>query len=253
MAGMVEGKVALVTGGGKGIGRAAAILFSMEGARVVVADVDEDSGIAVTDEIRRQGGKAHFVRADVSVEADVERLVAETVSTFGRLDCALNNAGITGTPGPVHETSADDWSRTISINLSGVFHSLKHELPVMIEQGSGAIVNMSSGAGFIGTPGLAAYCASKHAILGLTKTAALENARTGVRINAICPGSTDTPMLQASMAVSPQVEKMIVKSMPGGRLGKPEEIAEAAVWLCSDRASFVNGHSMLVDGGSVAR
>jgi len=253
MTGMVDGKVALVTGGGKGIGRAAALLFASEGARVVVSDVDEEAGALVVNEIRSQGAESHFVAADVSDEGQVEALVAAAVDTFGRLDCALNNAGIAGRPAPIQETASEDWERTIAINLFGVFHCLKYELPVMVEQGGGAIVNMASGAGLIGTPGLAAYCASKHAILGLTKTAALENARTGVRINAICPGSTDTPMLQASMSISPAIEKMVLSSLPGGRLGEPGEIAEAAVWLCSERASFVNGHSMLVDGGSVAR
>jgi NAD(P)-dependent dehydrogenase (short-subunit alcohol dehydrogenase family) len=151
------------------------------------------------------------------------------------------------------KVALEDWSRTLSINLTGVFLCMKYEIPVMQSQGGGAIVNVASGSGVIATPGLAHYCASKHDVLEITKTAAVENARTGIRINAICPGSTDTPALRAAMRQSPQIEKMIMASLPGGRLGQPEEVAEAAVWLCSDRASFVSGESMLIDGGTVAR
>ena len=180
------------------------------------------------------------------------RWCATTVAAFGGLDCALNNAGITGAPSPIQDLALAEFERVIALNLVGVFLCMKHEIPAMQARG-GAIVNMASGAGLVPTPALAPYCASKHAVLGLTKTAALENARTGIRVNAICPGSTDTPMLQASMAIDPQVKKMILSSQPGGRLGTPEEIAEAAVWLCCDRASFVTGHSLIVDGGAVAR
>jgi NAD(P)-dependent dehydrogenase (short-subunit alcohol dehydrogenase family) len=179
--------------------------------------------------------------------------VDAVVRSGGRLDCAVNSAGITGAVGPIHEIPLDGWRRTLETNLTGVFLCLKHEIAVMQKQGGGAIVNMSSGAGVIATAGLSPYCATKHGILGLTKTAAVENARTGVRVNALCPGSTDTPMIQATMALSPAVEKMVMSSLPGGRLGRPEEIAQAAVWLCSDRASFVSGESMLVDGAAVAR
>jgi NAD(P)-dependent dehydrogenase (short-subunit alcohol dehydrogenase family) len=155
--------------------------------------------------------------------------------------------------GSLHEIELSDWTRTLAVNLTGVFLCMKHEIPVMQACGGGAIVNTASGAGLIATPGLSAYCASKHAILGITKTAAVENARSGVRVNAICPGSTDTPMLRSAMQTSPEVEKLILASQPGGRLGRAEEVAEAAVWLCSDRASFVSGASMLVDGAAVAR
>jgi len=253
MSGLVAGKIALVTGAGSGIGRAAALAFAREGASVLVSDVDDEGGQACAREITQKGGRARFVRADVSRPADVAALVESCVESFGRIDCAMNNAGTTGAAGPLHELALEDWDRTLAINLTGVFLCMKHEIPQMQQQGGGSIVNTSSGAGLIATPGLAAYCASKHAILGLTKTAAVENARTGVRVNAICPGATDTPMLQASMAGSPEVEKMVLASQPGGRLGLPEEIAEAAVWLSSDRASFVSGESMLVDGASVAR
>jgi NAD(P)-dependent dehydrogenase (short-subunit alcohol dehydrogenase family) len=252
-AGLVEGKVALVTGGGLGIGRAAAQIFAREGAAVVICDVDSRAGEDTLASLRQSGSRGSFFRADVSDEAQVASLVRHCTDTFGRLDCALNNAGITGPASPLHHMALEDWSRTLSINLTGVFLCMKHEIPVMQSQGGGAIVNVASGSGVIATPGLAHYCASKHGVLGITKTAAVENARTGIRINAICPGSTDTPALRAAMRQAPQVEKMVMASLPGGRLGRPEEIAEAAVWLCSDRASFVSGESMLIDGGAVAR
>ncbi|MBW2271918.1 MAG: glucose 1-dehydrogenase [Deltaproteobacteria bacterium] len=253
MAGLVEGKVALVTGAGSGIGEAAARAFAREGARVVVSDIDDAKGNAVCEAIRDAGSEANFFLADVSDEDAVSGLVAYSVEAFGRLDCALNNAGMTGPMAPLHEMDLAQWRRTLDVNLTGVFLCMKHEIPLMQQQGAGAIVNMASGSGLIATPALAAYCASKHGVLGITKTAAVENAATGVRINAILPGSTDTPALRSSMELSPQVEKMILRSLPGGRLGKAEEIAEAAVWLCSDRASFVSGESMLVDGATVAR
>lgn len=253
MAGLVEGKVALVTGGGSGIGQACARIFVREGADVVVADTDERSGERTVASLCEAGGKASFVRCDVGREEDVEAMIRHVLDTRGRLDCAVNNAGITGATGMLHEISLEGWSRTLTTNLTGVFLCLRHELPVMQRQGGGAIVNMSSGAGLIPTPGLAPYCASKHGVLGLTKTAAVENVRTGVRVNAICPGSVDTPMLQRVMNQSPVIEKLVRNSLPGGRLAAPEEIAEAAVWLCCDRASFVSGESMLVDAGAVAR
>jgi NAD(P)-dependent dehydrogenase (short-subunit alcohol dehydrogenase family) len=251
--GLLDDKVALVTGAASGIGAASARAFAREGARLVLADVCTGAGEAVAHELREAGADACFVAADVSREADVAALVKETLSRFGRLDCALNNAGITGPAGPLHTLDTSGFERVLAINLLGAFLCMKHEIPAMIAGGGGAIVNVSSGAGLIATPGLAAYCASKHGILGLTKTAAVENARSGVRVNAICPGSTDTPMLRASMAGSPELEKLILRSQPGGRLGRPEEIAEAALFLCSDRASFVSGESMLVDGAAVAR
>ncbi len=250
--GLVEGKVALVTGAARGIGRATARLFAREGARVVLADLLEE-GEAVAEEIRREGGQAVFVRSDVTREPEVEALVSGAVERFGRLDCAHNNAGITGSVGAVQEIGLEDFEHTLRVNLLGVFLCLKHELRVMQRQGAGAVVNTSSGSGLIATPGLAPYCASKHAVLGLTKTAALENARTGVRVNAVLPGSVDTPMLRAAMESSPGMEKMIRASVPSGRLGAPEEVAEAVVWLCSDRASLVSGASLLVDGATVNR
>ncbi len=252
MSGLLEGKCALVTGAASGIGRASALAFAREGSRVMLADVDEGEGERAAEAIREAGGEARFARADVTREDEVEAMVRETVDAFGGLDSALNNAGMTGAAAPLHGLELEEFERVIALNLVGVFLCMKHEIPAM-RDGGGAIVNMASGASLVPTPGLAPYCASKHGVLGLTKTAALENARTGIRVNAICPGSTDTPMLQAAMAADPQVRKMILSGQPGGRLGTAEEIAEAAVWLCSDRASFVTGHSMLVDGGAVAR
>jgi len=251
--GLLAGKGALITGAASGIGRATALAFAREGARVAVADVDGSGGEAVAAQIRDGGGEARFFPTDVSREAAVEAAVSGTVAAFGRLDCAVNNAGITGAPSPLQDLALADFERVIAINLQGVFLCMKHEIRAMRAQGGGAIVNMASGSGLIATPWLAAYCASKHGVLGLTKTAAVENARDGIRVNAICPGATDTPTLARTMAIDPQVEKMVLASLPGGRLGESGEIAEAAVWLCSDRASFVSGESMLVDGGAVAR
>ncbi|MDJ0867175.1 MAG: glucose 1-dehydrogenase [Myxococcota bacterium] len=253
MPGLVADKVGLVSGAASGIGRATALALAREGARVLLADVDAERGEAAAEAVRAAGGEARFQRTDVRDAAQVEAMVAAAVDAFGRLDCAVNNAGVTALGGALPDISLEDWQDTIAINLTGVFLAMKFELPVMQRQGGGAVVNMASGAGLVATPGLAHYCASKHGILGLTKTAALENARTGVRVNAICPGSTDTPMLQGFLERAPEARPMILASQPGGRLGTPEEIAEAAVWLCSDRASFVTGESMLVDGGAVCR
>jgi len=250
---MVEGKVALVTGAATGIGRATARAFAREGAHVVLADIDADVGREAAEAIAKEGGSASFHAADVRDEAQVEALVRHAVERHGRLDCAHNNAGVSGPMAALHQTGLDSFEQTLAVNLRGVFLCMKHEIQVMLGQRSGAIVNTASGAGVIAVPGLSPYCASKHAILGLTKTAAVENARTGIRINAVCPGTIDTPMLQASMQQSPQMEKLIRASQPSGRFGRPDEIAEAVVWLCSERASFVSGESMLVDGASVAR
>lgn len=253
MAGMVHGKVALVTGAGSGIGRKSAELLAQEGARVLVCDLDEESGQQTLRCIRDAGGEADYRQIDVAQESEVEAMVAHCVERFGRLDCAVNNAGISGPSGGLETIELPDWNRVLAVNLTGVFLCMKYQIPRMREQGAGSIVNMSSGAGLIATPGLAPYSASKHGVLGITRAAAVENARLGVRINAVCPGSIDTPMLRAAMDTDPTVEKMIRASMPIGRLGEAEEVAEAVVWLCSDRASLVTGHSMGVDGASVAR
>ena len=253
MNGIVSGQVALVTGAASGIGRATALIFAREGAQVACADRDEVGAVETAERVRKFDGEARAYVVDVASEEQVRGLVERVVADFGRIDCAHNNAGISGVPGTIQDTSLEDWSRVIAINLTGVFLCMKYEIAQMLGQGGGAIVNTSSGAGVIGAPGLGHYTASKHAVLGLTKTAALENARTGIRVNAVCPGSIDTPMLQATIAGSEQVKQMVLRSQPGGELGTPEQIAEAVVWLCSERASFVTGHSMLVDGGSVSR
>jgi len=251
--GMVEGKVALVTGGGSGIGRKTAELLGREGARVLVCDLEEKGGLETVASLAQAGSEAEFLRVDVSAEDQVEAMVARCLDRFGGLDCAVNNAGIGGPTGGLETIAVDDWNRVLAVNLTGVFLCMKAQIPVMRSAGNGSIVNMASGAGLIATPGLAAYCASKHGVIGITRTAAIENAQAGVRINAICPGSIDTPMLRAGMAANPEVEAMILASMPIGRLGEAEEVAEAAVWLCSERASLVTGHAMGVDGGAVAR
>ena len=253
MGGLVEGKVVLVTGAASGIGKASATIFAREGARVMLSDRDESAGKEVAAAIRSRGGETLFQAADVTDEVQVEALVAGAVEAFGRLDAAHNNAGITGAVGAVPDVSLEDWRRTLETNLTSIFLCMKHELRVMQKAGRGAIVNTASGAAIVATPALSAYSASKHGLLGLTKTAALENARTGVRINAILPGCIDTPMLESFMSLSEESEKMIRASQPGGRLGTPEEIAEAAVWLCSDRASFVSGASLAVDAAAVCR
>ena len=253
MARLVEGKVALVTGAGSGIGRGSAMVFAREGANVAVADVNEELGAETVELIRAGGGTAEFLQCDVSRHDEVAAMVQRVVELWGRLDCAHNNAGITTMGGSLHELALEEWQRTLDVNLSGVFYCMRNEIPVMLKQGAGAIVNTSSGAGLVAAKGLAHYCASKHGILGLTKTAAQELAKTGVRVNAVCPGVVETPTLLAHTAKSPEIAKMINNSTARGVMGRPEEIGEAVVWLCSERASYVNGESMLVDGGTVAR
>jgi NAD(P)-dependent dehydrogenase (short-subunit alcohol dehydrogenase family) len=250
MAGRLEGKIALVTGGGSGIGRATALTFAREGAMVIVADVVDKSGAETVQRIRATSGEASFVRADVSKATDVAALINRVVDAYARLDCAFNNAGIEGLPAPTAEGSEDNWDRTLAVNLKGVWLCMKYEIPVMLKQGGGTIVNMSSAAGLVGAAGLSAYVASKHGVVGLTKTAALEYAKAGIRVNAVCPGHIQTPMAERIARQFPQVEEMLAH--PVGRLGQPEEVAETVTWLCSDAASFVTGHAMVVDGGSLA-
>jgi NAD(P)-dependent dehydrogenase (short-subunit alcohol dehydrogenase family) len=251
MAGMMDGKVALVTGGASGLGRACAVALGAAGASVLVADVDRDGG---AETVSLVDGPAEFVATDVTDPDAVAAMVGRAVERFGRLDAAVNNAGTTGAGTPVADHSLEDWNRTLALNLTGVFLCMKHEIPAMLASGDGgSIVNMSSGAGLVGFPGLPAYVASKHGVVGLTRAAALEYVAAGIRVNAVCPGSTRTPMLEAFMGGDPTIERMMEKAAPIGRLGRPEEIAEAVVWLCSDAASFVVGHAMAVDGGAVAQ
>ncbi|MCS6924539.1 MAG: SDR family oxidoreductase [Candidatus Binatia bacterium] len=253
MAGRVQGKVALVTGGASGIGRATALAFAREGAKVVVSDVVSSGGEETVALIRGAGGDALFVKADVAQPAEVNALISQVVATYGRLDCAFNNAGIEGVMASTVECTEENWDRTLAINLKGVWLCMKAEIAQMLKQGGGAIVNTASVAGLVGFAGLPAYVASKHAVVGLTKAAALEYAKSGIRINAVCPGVIHTPMVERLFQRNPQAGERIAALEPVGRLGKPEEIAEAVVWLCSDAASFVTGLPMAVDGGLIAQ
>jgi len=253
MANQFSGKVALVTGGGSGIGRATALTFARAGAQVVVADVVVAGGEETVRMIKANGGEALFVKTDVSKAAEVEALVATAVQTYGRLDCAFNNAGVEGKLATTVDCTDEIWDRTIGVNLKGVWLCMKAEIPLMLKQGGGAIVNTASAAGLVGVGMMPAYVASKHGVVGLTKTAALEYAKSGIRVNAVCPGGIQTPMLERAIQMMPQLGEAAIAMEPVGRLGKPEEIAEAVIWLCSDAASFVTGHAMAVDGGMVAQ
>ena len=248
----LEGKVGLVTGGTSGIGRDTAVLFAKAGAKVVVAGRREKEGNETIELIRAAGGDGLFVKTDVSKASEVDTLVKKMVEKFGRLDVAFNNAGIEGVWTSIINESEEDWERTFDINLKGVWLCLKYEIRQMRKQGGGgAIVNMASVAGLIGLAGAAAYCASKHGVIGLTKSVALETARTGIRINAVCPAVVETPMADRLYS-APQVNKYVLGLHPIGRFGKPMEIAEAVVWMCSDRASFMTGQSLVLDGGFLA-
>ena len=246
-----DGKVALVTGASSGIGRSTAILYAKYGAHVVVSDVDAHGGEETVEMINQAEGKAIFVRTDVSKFDECQSLVQQTMDRFGRLDFACNNAGIGGESNPVAEMSEEAWNRVISINLSGVFYCMHHEIKAMLQNGGGSIVNMSSILGQVGFAGSSAYVSTKHGILGLTRTAALEYSNAGVRVNAVGPAFIVTPMIQGITA-DPNVEKMLVAAHPIGRLGQPEEVAELVIWLSSDKASFVSGGYYPVDGGYLA-
>jgi NAD(P)-dependent dehydrogenase (short-subunit alcohol dehydrogenase family) len=247
--GSLDGRVALVTGGGAGIGRASARIFAREGAQVVVADIDDTHGAETVSLVERAGGEASFVHADVSSAEDVEGMVHHAVERFGGVDCAMNNAGM-GTGGqPVAEYPIDEWNRAIAVMLTGVFLGMKYEVPAMLARGGGAIVNTSSGAGLTGYAGQSGYVAAKHGVIGLTRTVALEYGAQGVRVNAICPGTARTPMVEVALDHFPDIAEHLVSLHPIGRIATAEEIAEAAVWLCTDAASFVLGAALPVDGG----
>lgn len=249
----LDGKIALVTGGSSGIGRAAALAFAREGAKVVIADVLIEGSEETVQIIEKSGGQAIFFKTDVSKSDEVEVLIKKTAETYGRLDCAFNNAGVGGGRAATAKCTEEEWDRVIEINLKGVWLCMKYEIQQMLKQGGGAIVNTASVAGLVGFQGTPAYVASKHGVVGLTKAAALEYATSVIRINAVCPGVIRTPMIDRIVAARPQMEEVYTAMHPVGRLGEPEEIAEAVVWLCSDAASFVTGHAMVVDGGLVAQ
>ena len=246
------GKVGLVTGGTSGIGRETSVLFAKAGAKVVVAGRRDKEGQETIELVRAAGGDGLFVKTDVSKGSEVEALIQKTAEKFGRLDVAFNNAGIEGVWSPIARQSEQDFDRTIDINLKGVWLCLKYEIRQMLKQGTGgAIVNMSSTMGLVGAAGAAAYAASKHGVIGLTKAAALETARHGIRINAVAPAAIESSMSERLFG-APQVHKVVLAQHPIGRFGTSKEIAEAVVWICSDRASFMTGQSLILDGGFLA-
>ena len=247
--GAFAGKVAFVTGAANGIGRAAALAFAREGAGVVVADVSEQGIQETARLVEEAGGRALAVRCDVARAEDVKAALDKTDEAFGRLDFAFNNAGVEQPITAAADLTAEQWDRVVGIDLRGVFLCMKHEIPLMLKHGGGAIVNTSSGAGVKGIAGQAAYCAAKFGVVGLTKAAALDYAKANVRINAVCPGIVETPMMDRFSGGTPEGRERVIAQEPIGRMGKPEEIAAAVLWLCSDAAAFVVGHAMVVDGG----
>jgi NAD(P)-dependent dehydrogenase (short-subunit alcohol dehydrogenase family) len=243
----LEGKVTIITGGTTGIGRDAAVLFAEAGAKVVVAGRREKEGAETMEMVRKTGGEGIFVKTDVSKSAEVQNLVRKAVEKYGRVDCLFNNAGIEGVWAPIVEQKEEDFAQVIAINLTGVWLCMKYVVPQMLKQGGGSIVNMSSVAGLMGAPGAAAYVASKHAVIGLTRSAALEYAMNNIRVNAVCPAVIETPM--GERIFGGERHDAAVAMHPVGRLGRPREVAEAVLWMCSDKSSFMTGHELVVDGG----
>ena len=253
MRGRLEAKVALVTGGSSGIGRASSLAFAREGAKVIIADVDVEGGEETARLVKAAGSEAIFVRADVSKVTEVEALVAKAVAAYGRLDCAHNNAGINGLRAPIADCTEKNWDSVIGINLKGIWLCMKYEIRQMLRQSGGAIVNTASIAGLIASlADLPAYVASKHGVIGLTKAAAVEYGRAGIRVNALCPGAVITPLFLGSFGDDTKAIEGMTKATPIGRLASPEDVAEAVIWLCSAAASFITGHAMPVDGGRTA-
>lgn len=251
MAKSFKDKVALVTGGNSGIGKATAIKFAQEGAKVVIAARRIDEGGQTVEQIREKEGEAIFIKTDVSQAKEVEALVHETVAMYGRLDFAFNNAG-TGGGGPLHELAEEDWDSILDVNLKGVWLCMKYQIIQMLEQGGGGIVNDSSLTGLTGYVRSPVYAASKHGVIGLSKSAALQYVKLGIRINVVCPGVIMTPMIEGAFASGPEVKEWFESKQPTGKVGNPEDVAQAVVWLCSDAASFVTGVALPVDGGAFA-
>lgn len=246
----IEGNVTLVSGAASGIGRATALRFAKEGASVVAADIDVEGGEETVSRIESDGGEAVFVQTDVTDESDISTAVETAVDTYGGLDFAFNNAGIEGDQVSFPEQDNSNWERVLDINLNGVFLAVREEIPAILDSGGGgAIVNTASIAGILGFPNLSPYVASKHGVVGLTKTAAVEFSSDGLRVNAVLPGVIDTPMVQRSGEQDPESTEQTIATTPAGRLGEPSEIASTVVWLCSEDASFVTGQSLAVDGG----
>lgn len=250
---LMKDKVGIVTAAGNGIGRASAIAFAEEGAKVVVSDVNEEAGHETVRMIREKGGEAIFVYCDVSEEQQIIDLVKQTVEHYGRLDWVHNNAGIGAPSKPIAETETADWDRCIQVTQTGLYLSLKHQIPAMLESGGGAIVNTASTSGLLGSENLATYSAAKWAVNGLTKSVALEYAKKGIRVNSICPGMTLTAAVESWAKEVPEQAKYVENDIPLGRMGRPEEQAQAAVWLCSDKASYITGVNLAVDGGQTAK
>jgi NAD(P)-dependent dehydrogenase (short-subunit alcohol dehydrogenase family) len=249
----MKGKVVIITGGASGIGRATAIAFAREGAAVVIGDLDKTGGENTVSAIKDAGGHATFLRCDVAMPADVQALVAKAVDQYGGLDYAFNNAGLVGSYAGIVDTPLEDWNRVVAINLTGVWLCMKYEIPEMLRRGGGAIVNNGSVTGLVGAAGFAGSVATKHGVLGLTKSAALQYATQGIRVNAVAPGAIRSPLFDQMMELHPDAKAATLAAIPQSRFGEPEEIAEAVLFLCSDRAAHIIGHVLTVDGGLTAR
>jgi len=248
-----QGKVAVVTGGSSGIGRATALAFAGKGTKVIVANRAVSEGDETARMIRERGGEACFVRTDVTKASEVEALMNKAIETYGRLDFAFNNAGTQPAAASTTEQSEEDWDRMMNVNLKGTWLCMKYAIPHMLKQGGGVIVNNASVSGMVGISTWPAQCASKHGVVGLTRAAALEYAKAGIRVNVVCPGAIQTPMLDGLTGNNPEFKAGVAAAEPMGRVGRPEEVADAVIWLCSDTATFVTGHTLAVDGGWLAQ